>query len=97
MANWKAACPDLFQGFWFKKLIGLHARLQELLQDCICKGNVPEWMVRGRTVLIQKDTAKGGQASKLPPYCLPTYGVEAPDRSYWREVIPSLGKEYTAN
>ena len=58
MANWKAAGPDLVQGFWFKKLTGLHSRLQECLQDCICQGNVPEWMVRGRTVLIQKDTAK---------------------------------------
>ncbi|XP_068720811.1 uncharacterized protein [Montipora capricornis] len=70
MANWKASGPDLFQGFWFKKLSGLHSRLQECLEDCICQGNVPEWMVRGRTALIQKDTAKGQQ---LPPYsaCLP--------------------------
>ena len=85
MANRKAAGPDLVQRFWFKKLTGLHSRLQECLQDCICQGNVPEWMVRGRTVLIQKDTAKGT-----------THGVEALDRSYGREVIPPLGKEWTA-
>ena len=72
MANWKAAGPDLVKGFWFKKLTGLHTRLQECLQDCICQGNVPEWMVRGRTVLIQKDTAKGAQASNYHPIaCLP--------------------------
>ena len=29
MANWKAAGPELVQGFWFKKLTGLHPRLQE--------------------------------------------------------------------
>ena len=57
VANWKAAGPDLVQGFWFKKLTGLHSRLQECLEDCIGQGNVPEWMVRGRTVWIQKDTA----------------------------------------
>ena len=52
MANWKAAGPDLVQLSWFKKMRGLHSRLQECLQDCICQGNVPESMVRGRTVLI---------------------------------------------
>ena len=73
MANWKAAFPDLVLIlFWFKKLTGLHSRLQECLQDCICQGNVPEWMVRGRTVLIQKDTVKGVQASNYCPIaCLP--------------------------
>ena len=72
MANWNAAGPDLVQGFWFKKLTRLHSRLQECLQDCIYKGNVPEWMVRGRTVLTQKDTAKGPQASNYHPIaCLP--------------------------
>ena len=63
MANWKVAGLELVQGFWFKKLTGLHPRLQECLQDCVCQANVPEWMVRRRTVLIQKDPATGAQAS----------------------------------
>ena len=42
-------------------------RLQEYLQDCICQGNVPEWMIIGRRVLIQKDPAKGNQASNYRP------------------------------
>ena len=72
VANWKAADSVLVQGFWFKKLAGLHSKLQECLQDCICQGNVPEWMVRGRTVLILKDPAKGSQASNYNPIaCLP--------------------------
>ena len=72
MANWKAAGPDLVQGFWFKKLTGLNSRLQLCLQECIQQGNVPEWMVRGRTVLIQKDPNKGNQASNYRPIaCLP--------------------------
>ena len=45
MASWKAAGPELVQGSWFKKLLGLHSRLQECLQDCICQVSVPEWMV----------------------------------------------------
>ena len=72
MANLKAAGPELVQGSLFKKLIGLHSRLQECLQDCICQASVPEWMVRGRTVLIQKDQARGSQASTFHPItCLP--------------------------
>ena len=72
MANWKAAGPDLVQGYWFKKLSGLHPMLQLHLQDCVRQGNVPEWMVRGRTVIIQEDPTKGTQASNYRPItCLP--------------------------
>ena len=86
ITNWKAAGPDLVQGFWFKKLTGLHSRLQECLQDCICQGNVPEWMVRGRTVLIQKDTVKGAQASNYPPIaCLPII---------WKLLTGGMGKKF---
>ena len=42
IANWKAAGPDLVQGFWFKKPTRLHSRLQECFQNCICQGNLPE-------------------------------------------------------
>ena len=72
MAHWKAAGPDLVQGYWFKKLPELHPRLQLHLQDCVRQGNVPEWMVKGRTGLIQKDPTKGAQASNYRPIaCLP--------------------------
>ena len=40
MANWKAAGPHLVQSYWFKRLPGLHARLQLHLQDCVNLGNV---------------------------------------------------------
>ena len=64
--------PDLVQGYWFKKLSVLHARLQLHLQDCVNLGNVPEWIVKGRTVLIQKDAMKGSQADNYCPItCLP--------------------------
>ena len=96
MKNWKAAGPDLVQGFWFKKLTALHSILQECLQDCICQENVPEWMARGRTVLIQKDTAKDAQASNYRPF--------ASQPIMWKlltgvmgENLPPLGQEWTAN
>ena len=73
MANyWKAAGPDLVHGYWFKKLTGIHTRLQECLQDCVRQGSVPEWMATSRTVLIQKDPVKCNQASNYRPItCLP--------------------------
>ena len=42
------------------------------LQVCLDEGNVPEWMVKGRKVLIQKDPATGTVASNYRPIaCLP--------------------------
>ena len=42
------------------------------LQLCLESGKVPLWMVKGRTVLIQKDPAKGTVASNYRPIaCLP--------------------------
>lgn len=46
MLNWKEREPDFPQGFWFKKLAGLHTGLLFQLQDCLNKENEPEWMVR---------------------------------------------------
>ena len=70
MANWKAAY--LVQVYWFKKLPGLHPRLQLHLQECVNQENVPEWMVTGWIVLIQKDPMKGIQANNYRPIaCLP--------------------------
>ena len=42
MVNWKAAGPDLVLGYWFKKLPGLHRRLQLHLQECVNQRNVPK-------------------------------------------------------
>ena len=71
-ANWKAAGPDGVRGYWFKYFSSLHSSLASALQKCLDQGNVPEWMVKGRTVLIQKDPAKGTAASNYRPIaCLP--------------------------
>ena len=50
----------------------LHTSITVALQDCLWSGVVPEWMVKGRTVLIQKDSAKEAVASNYRPIaCLP--------------------------
>ena len=72
MANWKAPGPDGVRGFWFKKFQSLHSPMTGALQSLIRLGEVPEWLVKGRTVLIQKDPAKGTVASNYRPIaCLP--------------------------
>ena len=72
MANWKAPGPDGVRGFWFKKFGSLHKAITSSLQACLEGGVVPEWMVKGRTVLIQKDAKKGTIVSNYRPIaCLP--------------------------
>ena len=72
MANWRAPGPDMVRGFWFKKLSSLHQVLCDALKECVEQGQVPDWMVKGRTVLLQKDPAKGNAESNYRPIaCLP--------------------------
>ena len=63
VSNWKATGPDLVQGYWLKNFKSLHKRLAENLQDVLANGNVPEWMTKGRTVLIQKYMNSGKDPS----------------------------------
>ena len=72
MTNWKAPGPDGVRGFWFKKFTSLHPCLCKTLNSCLTTGNVPDWMVTSRTVLIQKDPSKGNGAGNYRPIaCLP--------------------------
>ena len=67
MANWRAPGADGVRGFWFKRFRSLHGVITESLQDCLNSGSVPDWMVKGRTVLIQKDSCKGKVTSNYRP------------------------------
>ena len=58
LSNWKAPDPDGVVGFWFKKVSALHDIMASKLQLCLASGKVPLWMVKGRTLLIQKDPKK---------------------------------------
>jgi hypothetical protein len=72
MKNWKAPGPDQIHGYWLKKLTSLHEPLAQLYQKSLEEG-CPTWMTEGRTVLLQKDKAKGISADNYRPItCLPT-------------------------
>ena len=75
MTNWKAPGPDW--GDRFKRFSTLHSRLTEHLQTC----DVPTWMTKLKTTLIQKDPEKGNPANNYAlshAYHLCAY-VEAAD------------------
>ena len=60
------------QGYWFKAFDTLRKPIVNALQKCVVEGDVPEWMVTGRTVLIEKDPAKGTNARSYGSIaCLP--------------------------
>ena len=63
MPNWKVPGPDNAQGYCLKNLTPLHDKLMVYLRDCLDSGVVSDWLTKGRTVLIQKDKAKGNIAS----------------------------------
>ena len=64
-----------FQGFWSKNFKSIQEGLRRNLQKRLKNGNVPMWMTKGRTILMQKDKEKGNQlitASNYKPItCLP--------------------------
>ena len=67
MPNWKAPGLDNVQGYWLKNLTPLYDKLMVYLQDHLDSGVVPDWLTKGRTVLIQKDKAKGNIVSNYRP------------------------------
>ena len=73
LPNWKATGPDGVQGYWLKYLTSLHKRIALQLNEMINDIKpIPNWMTKGRTVLCQKDQAKGNEAGNFRPIsCLP--------------------------
>ena len=59
ISNWKTQGHDGIHGFWFKKFTSIHDRLALEMNRCILGTHVPEWMIKGKTTLIQKDPRKG--------------------------------------
>ena len=64
--NWKAPGPDGLQGFWLKNFISLDKNLAWHFNACL-EQETPEWMSKGRTVLIQKDKSKVKEVSNYRP------------------------------
>ena len=72
MTSWKVPGPDCVQGYWFKRFSSLHFRLTEHFQNCVAVDDVPTWMTKEKTTLIQKDPEKGNAANNYRPIaCLP--------------------------
>lgn len=70
--NWIAPGTDFIHSFWWKKLCAMHPCLPDQLQE-VLEGSIPEWLVMGRTTLIQKDKNKCPVPSNYRPItCLPT-------------------------
>ena len=67
MPNWKAPGSDGIQGFWLKRFTSQHQRLTEMLNENIQSLSTPSWLVKSRTVLIQKDSAKDNATGNYQP------------------------------
>ena len=68
LPNWKAPGMDGVQGFWLKKLRGLHGRIAEQLNNILNKEDLPEWLTYGRTILCLKNHNKGNTVEILDPF-----------------------------
>ena len=71
-SNWKSAGLDGLQGFWLKRFTATHRKLVQQLDICLQENHLPDWMTKGRTVLIVKDKEIGSQVTNFRPItCLP--------------------------
>ena len=59
LPHWKAPGKDGLQGYWIKSFKSLHDQLLNFLNLCLQLGQIPDWMVRSKATLIQKDLSKG--------------------------------------
>ena len=68
LPNWKAPGRDGVQGFWLKKMRGLHGRIAEQLKNILNKQEqLPEWLTFGGTILCLKDHSKGNAVDNFRP------------------------------
>ena len=62
--NRKTPVNDGIYGYWFKKLTSIHDRLAIKMNRCLQETDIPQWMTKGKTIMIQKDTQKKQQPPK---------------------------------
>ena len=63
MPSRKVPYPDFVQGFLQKNFKSIQQGLNKNLQKYLENGNMPTWMTKGRTILMQKDKEKDKVAS----------------------------------
>ena len=71
--NWKAAGIDQLPNFWLKNIPSSHNYLAACM-DCFLTdpAQLPEWMVRGRTVMLPKSDKTSVASNYRPITCLNT-------------------------
>ena len=67
ISNWTVPGHDGIHGFWFKKFTSIHGRLVLEMNRCLQGAQEPEWMIKGKTTLIQKDPSKGTAPNNYRP------------------------------
>ena len=65
--NWRAPGPDGIQGYCLKKFSSLNECVSKFLNHCVLSGNVPEWMVQGRTMLLMKEPENNLEVGNYRP------------------------------
>ena len=66
--NWKTLGHDGIHGFRFwKKITSIHDRLAIEMNRCLDETNIPEWMIKGNTTLIQKDLQRETASNNYRP------------------------------
>ena len=58
---------DRIHVFWFKKFTSIHSRLAQEMNRCLQGAQVPYWITKGKTTLIQKDPSKGTAPNNYRP------------------------------
>ena len=73
MPGWKAPGPDKIHGWWHRAFPRMNSLLRDKMWD-VMDGlePMPEWMVRGKTVLIPKEGCSGKADQFRPIACLNT-------------------------
>ena len=65
--NWKTPGHGGIHGFWFKKSPSVHGILALEMNRCLQGAQVPNWMTKVKTTLIQKDPSKGTAPNNYRP------------------------------
>ena len=72
--NWKAAGNDHLSNFWLKNMPCCHAFLASAMNECIEQPErLPDWVVRGRTILLPKSDKTVDPSQYRPITCLTTF------------------------
>ena len=64
---WKTPGLDGIYVFWFGKFTSIHDRRAFEMNECLKGAQVPEWVVKGKTTLIQKGPFNGAFTNNYRP------------------------------